>query len=321
MVITFCGDLHLSVIPPVSRKITYFDEILSKLQEFLSDMADIIIINGDVFHRKRKIQHLEVNTLIKVLNNYRKGSEYGRKIFVNLGNHDIDNAQVIDKNPVMSLVFSDLVQILDYYIIQDSRLIGINDIDNMYEYWNERYKQDIENTCRDIVFVHLDMFPDVVPSFFDTGVSFLDFVNNVNILCKEKRELIVIAGHIHDFFGEKTYKNAKYVNYGSIARTGLGEKRLDRKIGYGKIYLDKNRIDIRFCPLKNYKPYTEVFTFDERNESELFNKASVDYVKMLASLNSGNLSNFITFIEEAMNTNNLAPEVRRIVFNYLGIVK
>src|SRR4051794_40172091 len=100
MRIVVFNDPHFSDRPPVSRRATYRQAILDKLQEIVSFAndykAEVLACSGDWFISKRP----EATSHALQAEIYQRLHEFGGTLVTAIGNHDCENLPHFAKSPL-----------------------------------------------------------------------------------------------------------------------------------------------------------------------------------------------------------------------------
>ena len=225
------GDLHVKYTAPVFRKPTYFQELISKIDQINTiakeNNAKVICL-GDFFNSY--VEDYFESIMYELANRI-----YGWTSLV--GNHDCKDVE----GNLRGTSFG-ILEKMDYI-----RTDSVANIDFFHYYNREKFTGKSKNK---IALIHDYIMPSGTKENFEYKE------------CFENDYRIVLAGHYHFPF-DKTIGQTRYINPGSLMRSTIKELQLKRTPEV--ILLDDTSLEIKHIPLK-VKPLEDVSNPLEENK-------------------------------------------------------
>ena len=296
------GDIHLADRAPSSRKDTYREDILTKLEWIVAftnqSEAEVLLLLGDVFHIKRpdRNSHYLVQRTADIL------GQSTKPVRIEIGNHDLtaDRLDSIPSQPLGTLALHPNVELLD----------GACDIPGLYgvPYFDpnpENYRAVVERYYSDggpdkfpFVAAHEAIFPRKEEPIYDY------------IAAEDWAEAFgnkwTAYGHIHSRMRAGAFYQAGgswFCNNGAISRGSLHEETIHRKLAITVFDPDNTSEPFTSVPIPFRKP-EEVFDLDS---VEVLKERSNSADEFLQSLGSTELQ-YLTvegILEQARSTEGL----------------
>lgn len=278
------GDVHLADRPPSSRKDTYREDILDKL-EWVVDRAndegvDAILQLGDMFHIKaqNKNSHYLVQKAARILGQSKS------PVRIVGGNHDVEYDRIEDLNrqPLGTLALHPNISLTEG-LDPDFPIYGIPYFDltpENLDRWATRYHDEAGPEEAPFIITHSSLFPEAQAPIYEY-VSYESWAAAF-------QNKYTLYGHIHtQVKGGPHYKMGEqwFINEGSLSRGSLHESSLNRKPSVA-LYDDsdpKNPFSSIYVP---FKPAEEVFKLDV---VEVLKAREDTVAQFLETLNSSEL--------------------------------
>ncbi len=251
----FIGDMHADTTTPISRKDSYRDTFIEKVESLLNYCIDNnithVFTTGDTFHKTDQ-SIIFLNEFMAVLTKFK---DKDIKFYSAVGNHDLPN------NSFGRFKNSPL-----YLLFQAGLMLPIPN------------PLELDNN---VVVYGLDFTKDI-PKVVDTSKTNIlvmhyatdNMVPNESIPRKDLHEFaIVVAGHDHHPY-ELLKEKPLVLRMGSFTRLTKEQYNLDRKI---KMYeIDTSTLELKLVDLPNVKPAEEVFRNFVFTDTDTFAE-SLDY--------------------------------------------
>lgn len=227
------GDLHVMDKPPAGATDLYLEDLFNSLHytaKFASDpknKIDAVVWSGDVFNHKNpaRTSHATVLRLIKVVR------EYGVRLYIVIGNHDISNDRVesvYEKQPLGVILEAGATELNGW--ADDLPLYGApwqqnwEDPEAVTKVF-EGYAKRTAGTTHSLAVTHCSIFP---PSLADDII--FDHVPAEDIAKAMGNEGSLYYGHIHEDHGVYEVDGVTFANVGALSRGSLHEYNIQRGI-------------------------------------------------------------------------------------------
>ena len=248
----FISDIHFSLRAPESRKETYGQEILEKLNfviDFANKKGAYIFIAGDIFHYKSNVSDEEKIALMKVLR------RANMLIYGIVGSHDLSGYQLesINRRAIGVLQEAGLFTILNdkvYFENGNICVSGANvckDYESTNPYSVKKGKEKIR-----IHLTHGMLLDEKDPRFDCTTLSEV-----------ETEADLIFNGHFHQCLGIKKINNTYFVRLGSLSRDSVTLKDHQPRLLFVSIENSKLKLNTVKIPVKE-----DVWISDERVENK-----------------------------------------------------
>lgn len=226
---TFYTDVHLQDKNPASRKGSYLDDIMAKLEyigEFsMENKADFIICGGDLFNHKvpNRNSYSMVNRVIDLFARWK-----GPLNLITEGNHDITNDRVdsLDDQPLGNVLRSGTISHLRKSVV-DKRGLVVNiqgyDFTEKPDFKSLTLREE-DRADVNILVLHAYAGPEESDLF---GTKIFGYPE-----ISETGHDIYLFGHYHKYQGisklESGGRTQYFVNLGSVSRGDYGDTNLKR---------------------------------------------------------------------------------------------
>ena len=288
------GDVHLSDRAPTTRRDSYTQDILFKLEE-VSELADEhevdgVVFCGDIFHSKvpRNTSHKLVSAVADIWSGQ-------RSTFVLPGNHDYAGQHIgsLREHPLYVLGELDSVTLFGVPGQRSVEAAGVTLYGVREEEPLERFvpEQRLEEPL--VVVAHSAIFPPGEAPEMWPAWEAQEIVAEWDSLGDRGWPAVVWYGHIHHPHGHyrveaQTGQYMEFVNLGSISRGSLHETDFDRIPEVGLLEVTES-VSVTPIPLRSARPASEVFRVAE---VELEQRSEASAVEFAAALDEVSLDVF-----------------------------
>lgn len=280
--ITFT-DVHVSPVNPASRKGSYEQDIINKLEQIkalgIEEKVDFFIFAGDLFHLKAPLRNThELNTIL--INLFKT---FPAPIYATEGNHDLrnDSYDTFSEQPMKVLYSSDaLIQARDIRGNKNGISFRVRSI----PFQEEPDLSLIERAKGD----DLSIFILHLYATYDGGMFFKTRLFSYHEIAALMDDVFVL-GHYHLDQGIQTVsdfgKDQYFVNVGAVSRGSLNEDDVKRQPKVALISVTKEEdgkvsIEHNAIPLK-VKSIAEAFDVVVHEREKKEQKEAEEFVSKL----------------------------------------
>lgn len=269
--ITFT-DIHISSVNPSSRKGSYENDILNKLEQIKAigekTKADFFICAGDLFNLKAPMRNPHALNA-RLINLFKS---FPAPIYATEGNHDLrqDSYETFNEQPLNVIYSSDaLIQARNIRKTFNGIFVNIRSIPFQEEPNLEILDRAPKDVDLRLFILHLYASPD-------GGMLFKSKLYSYEEISKLMDDIFVL-GHYHVDQGVETLKinghDQHFINIGAISRGSLCDEDVNRnpKVSLVTVTKDDNGIQIKITVVRlKVKPVDEVFDLvvHEREKKE-----------------------------------------------------
>ena len=265
----FALDLHAALQNPTSRKDSYFDACINKL-EFMLKSCDTLVLAGDLFHKART-EDVVKNRILKLLNHY------GKDVYTIIGNHDIeqDAMHTLPRTSLGNLAYHKCVTILNPDKIWNISGLKVG----VLSYNIETAKSQTFESELDVVIGH---------HFYEWTRDLTKSIEESNVAQYNTRYLIL--GHDHEPHPNILVNNTTILRFGSVMRDRLQSYTPEHRPTMAVFELKRSKIEnVVFLEIP-HTPFESAFRFEEKREFKKCTKLVSDIRGFLESMKLENTS-------------------------------
>lgn len=254
-------DLHLSPVPPVSRKDDFLASTLDALHQarrFAKKMnAQGIILAGDIFHIKTGSRNPH-GFVRSVMSNFKEVKSDDLDVLGICGNHDLTFGSLVslETQPIGVMVEADAMHLLDNKpVTYKGKGFSVKVAGCSYNHAQAAPVRDLKKDGADfLVGVGHFWFGPETGEFFGEPVYGPDYF-------KDSEVDAFVIGHHHEDMGIPVVGGRTYFTHGSINRIGSHKGDLERRPSVGLLEVTKNGVTGKVARVK-VPEVSEVFNLE-----------------------------------------------------------